>query len=193
MAAYRMPPPGRLVVLLSGWAGCGKDTAAALLVDELGFDRLAFADALKADVAARTGIPLAVFHSARKNEPLPTHEGQTPRDLLIARAAAVRATDPDAYARVVATQIADSGGGRYVITDWRFRNEYAVLCGDATTTILRVRVVRPDMQPMTDATEHELDNEVFDAVVQNEGSIRDLCDAMKTVLRPHLHRADPLG
>ena len=182
-------PP--LVVLLSGWAGSGKDTAAALLVDELEFVRLAFADALKEDVARLTGIPLAVFHSARKNVALTTPvaafpEAQTPRDILIKRAATVRATAPDTYAEVVARAIGNSGC--YAISDWRYLNEYEVIRHrlPVRATVLRVRVERPDMPTMADPTEHYLDNEPFDAIVQNDGSISDLRDKIKAVVHPYL-------
>lgn len=182
-------PP--LVVLLSGWAGSGKDTAAALLVDELEFVRLAFADALKEDVAQLTGIPLAVFHSARKNAALAAPvasfpDAQTPRDLLIQRAAAVRHSTPDTYAEVVAGAIGNTGC--YVVSDWRYVNEYEVMRRmiPKGATVLRVRIQRPDMPAMADPTEHYLDNEPFDAVVQNDGSISDLRDKIKAVVHPYL-------
>jgi hypothetical protein len=193
----RQTPP--LVVLLSGWAGSGKDTAAALLVDELAFERVAFADALKADVATRTGIPLAVFHSARKNEPLDAPNAafpgaRTPRDCLIAHATAMRADNPDIYAAIVAAHIG-ANGGRYVISDWRFPNECAALCRHLEgATILRVRIVRPGMLPMADSTEHELDDAAFDAVIQNGGSISELRDRIKTTVSAHLrHGYDLCG
>lgn len=182
-------PP--LVVLLSGWAGSGKDTAAALLVDELEFVRLAYADALKEDAAQLTGIPLSVFHSVRKNAPLTVPvaafpEARSPRDLLIQRAAAMRTIAPDTYATTVATQIGSSGC--YVVSDWRYVNEYDVMrCTiPKDANLLRVRVVRSDMPALTDPTEHYLDNEVFDAIVQNDGSISDLRDNIKAIVHPYL-------
>lgn len=188
-----------LVVLLSGWAGSGKDTAAALLADELDFARHAFADALKEDVAALTVIPVGVFHSARKNaplvEPVAAFPGaHTPRDCLIARAAAVRAADPDTYAKVVAAQIKDAIGKRFAITDWRYVNEYEVLRRllPVTATILRVRIERPEQTPLADPTEHYLNEHPFDAVVQNDGSISDLRDKIKAVVHPYLHHGSHL-
>jgi hypothetical protein len=184
-----------LVVMLSGWAGSGKDTAAALLADELDFERRAFADALKEDVAALTGIPVGVFHSARKNaplvEPVAAFPGaHTPRDCLIACAAAVRAEDPDTYPNIVAEQIKNRNciGKRFAITDWRYANEYAAFKRllPATATILRVRIERPGMTPLADPSEHNLDDATFDAVVQNDGSISDLRDKIKAVVHPYL-------
>ena len=36
-----------IIIMVSGWAGSGKDAAASILMDELGFQRLAFADISK--------------------------------------------------------------------------------------------------------------------------------------------------
>jgi hypothetical protein len=191
MSPYQQTPP--LVVLLSGWAKSGKDVAAALIVDELDFVRAAFADALKEDVARIMGSHiLSSCHSASKDKPLVEivdtafPGGQTLRDLLIARAATVRSTDPDTYANIVAATLGSHG--RYVITDWRYRNEYDVLHRrlSATTTILRVRIERPGIVVSNDPSEHDLDDAQFDAVIQNDGSISDLRDRMKAIVRSHL-------
>ena len=48
--------PARVVIGLLGAKGCGKDTAAKFLVDELGYKRAAFADALYQEVADAFGI-----------------------------------------------------------------------------------------------------------------------------------------
>jgi hypothetical protein len=184
-----------LIVLLSGWARSGKDTAAALLIDEVDFIRVAFADALKEDVAQLVGSHiLASCHTASKDKPLVEivdaafPDGQTLRDLLIERAAAVRATEPDTYARIVAAAIGTSG--RYVITDWRYHNEYDVLRKTLPSAIiLRVRIVRSTVIPLSEPSEHDLDGAHVDAVVQNDGSISDLRDKIKAVVHPYLHHS----
>ena len=45
-----------MVILLSGFAGSGKDTLAAPMIKELGYTRIALADALKDEVAEQYGI-----------------------------------------------------------------------------------------------------------------------------------------
>lgn len=45
-------------IFLTGYAGAGKDFVADLLVRELGYTRISFADALKEEVAQKEGITL---------------------------------------------------------------------------------------------------------------------------------------
>jgi hypothetical protein len=185
-----------IVILLSGWAGSGKDAAAALLVEELDFQRLAFADALKREVSAMSGIPLEIFHDSRKNRHLANHvvgfpTAQTPRDILIQRSATIRTTNPDHYAELVGHRICNEGGMRYVISDWRYPNEYEALSHileGRKFTFLRVRIERSNIVSIPDPSEHQLDGANFDAVIQNDGSISDLRDAIKAVVRPILHK-----
>jgi hypothetical protein len=182
-----------LLVLLSGWAGSGKDAAAALMVEEMCFIRHAFADSLKHDVATRTGIPVATFHSYAKNKPFtnpPPAEyptSQTPRDLLIKHAITMRSTNPDIYAEQVAADILTSHEMRHVISDWRYPNEYSHLHGATGFTVLRGRIVRSTVIPLNDPTEHYLDEEPMDFVIQNDGSISDLRDSIKNVLYKYMH------
>jgi hypothetical protein len=190
---YHHDQPKPVIVLLSGWAGSGKDAAAALIVEELDFYRLSFADTLKREVAVMTGIPLEDFHTSRKNKPLTNHvsgfpTAQSPRDILIQRAAAVRATNPNHYAELVSDRIATEGGWRYVISDWRYPNEYETLADTlAGHTFLRVRIVRSGIIPLLEPSEHQLDHAIFDATIHNDGSISDLRDAIKAAVRPLLH------
>jgi hypothetical protein len=177
-----------LIVLLSGWAGSGKDAAATLMVEEMGFMQHAFANSLKADVARTTGIPLENFHSHyAKNRSLATPcskypTAQTPRDVLIQHAAAARATDPDVFAKHVADSIRMDMTPRHVISDWRYPNEYEWLRGAFTCPILRVRVQRDSVVPLNDPTEHYLDEAPLDAILHNNGHIADLRDSIKTIL-----------
>ena len=74
-----------VIIMLSGWAGSGKDAAASILMDELGFQRFAFADPLKHDVARETGISLEHFYSRHLKDSPIEFDGEmiTPRALLI--------------------------------------------------------------------------------------------------------------
>lgn len=56
---------------LTGFAGAGKDTVADLLVVHMGFRKLAFADALRAEVAEGFGIePLYLMRPETKSHPM---------------------------------------------------------------------------------------------------------------------------
>jgi hypothetical protein len=177
------------ILLLSGWAGSGKDAAAALLVEEMGFERLAFADGLKEDVSRLHGIPLHVFHDrCAKDKTLSESTKKTPRGLLLEHALMIRATNPDTYSQRIATQIISGPGRRYVISDWRYKREYEHLhtCLGSTARLLRARIQRAGITPTDDPSEHDLKGESFDFVIQNDGCISDLRDGLKTLLRQTL-------
>lgn len=180
------------ILLLSGYAGSGKDAAASLLMDECGFQRFAFADALKDLVAAKTGIPVTIFHSSQKDTVIPPsskYHPKTYRDLLLEVAKEERAKDLDVFSRIVATQIQEAASGgqrRFVISDWRYKREESFLRSAleaATYQIMRVRIKRDSVTPSSDPTEHDLDDERMDTVIHNDGSISDLRDAVHSAFR----------
>jgi hypothetical protein len=179
-----------LIVLLSGWAGSGKDATATLMVEEMGFTQHAFANSLKADVARTTGISLETLHNHySKNRPLVTPcsmypTAQTHRDILIQHAAAAREADPDVFAKYVAESIHANMDimHRHVISDWRYPNEYKYLRDTFQCPILRVRVQRDSVVPLNEPTEHYLDEEPMDAILHNNGHIADLRDSIKAIL-----------
>ena len=177
------------ILLLSGYAGSGKDAAASLLMEECGFQRFAFADALKDLVADRTGIPVTIFHSSQKDTVTPPsskYHPKTYRDLLLEIAREERAKDLDVFSRIVAEQIQDSIGGRFVISDWRYKREESFLqsvLDPAVYHITRIRIHRPSVTPSADPTEHDLDDERMDIVIQNDGWISDLRDKVHSAFR----------
>jgi hypothetical protein len=72
MTAQQETRRARKIIGLTGAKGAGKDTAAAALVEQLGFRRIAFADALYLEVADAFGV--TVPHLANrdtKETPLP--------------------------------------------------------------------------------------------------------------------------
>jgi hypothetical protein len=182
----------QIIVFLSGWAGSGKDTSAELLIEEMGFHRVSFADSLKEAVADSTGFPLRIFHDPRhKNDPLPVPHKKYPdcktyRDILIAEAAAQRAKDPNIYVRTASKKIR-SGGGRIVITDWRYPNEYSFIKeAFPDATIITIRVDRQNVTPVADISEHLLDDYTFDVRIGNDGTITDLRYAIKYAIHSYL-------
>ena len=59
------------IIGLTGPAGCGKDTVAQLLATHLGFAHLAFADALRVEVAHAYGIDHGML-TRRDTKEVPT-------------------------------------------------------------------------------------------------------------------------
>lgn len=169
------------ILLLAGYARSGKDSVANLLEEEHGFRRFAFADALKEMVAERTGIPVTLFHSLQKDSLIGSSSSKTYRDLLIEVADKERAVDPDIFSRIVAAQIRESGADRVVISDWRYKREEAFLQSSLDPAIYQVRrgrVTRSSVTPSDAPIEHDLDGEPMDLVIQNDGSISALRDAL---------------
>jgi hypothetical protein len=61
----------RIVVAMTGYASTGKDTVADLLVEHLGFRKLAFADALRAEVSNGFNVELSYLtHPSTKGHPM---------------------------------------------------------------------------------------------------------------------------
>jgi hypothetical protein len=175
------------ILLVSGYAGSGKDAVASLLMEEFGFSRFAFADALKDLVSAKTDIPVTIFHSAQKDTIIPfSSPPRTYRDLLLEVAKEERAKDLDVFSRIVAAQIEESTWRRFVISDWRYKREESFLrsaLDPAEYTIQRVRIKRSSVTPSLDPTEHDLDDERMDTVIQNNGFISELRDALRSAVR----------
>lgn len=186
--------------MLSGWARSGKDAAAALLEEEFEFTRVAFADALKRDVTARTGLPLSDFTTAAKDAPLRSScpafpEAKTPRDILIAHSLRIRAANPNFYSELVAEVIQVDPEDRWVISDWRYRAEYETLRSlIPDVRIVRVRIERPGVVASADPSEHDLDDAPMDYILHNSGSISDLRAMLRMILHtiPLAHESSPV-
>ena len=181
-----------LIVMLSGWAGSGKDAAASILVKQHGFERVAFADALKIDATQRSGLPLHTFHSAAKDEPLQTPcptfpDAKTPRDILLQLALQIRATNPDIYADSIICHIVESAKEQqFVVSDWRYRREAARIQEMLPSArLLRVRIHRHVTQS-SDPSEHDLDNEPMDIIIENNKGLEELMYNLQCLLYPYL-------
>jgi len=180
------------IVMLSGWAGSGKDAAASILVTHHGFERVAFADALKIDAAQRSGLPLHTFHSAAKDEPLQSPcsafpSAKTPRDILLQLALQMRATNPDIYADSIICHIVESAKEQqFVVSDWRYRREAQRIQEMLPTArLLRVRIQR-HLTASSDPSEHDLDNEPMDIIIENNKGLAELAIKLHEVLALHI-------
>ena len=175
------------IIMLSGWAGSGKDAAASILMDELDFERFAFADPLKHETARLTGIPLNYFYEPQRKDSSIEFENKmtTPRTLLIQYAAEAREKYPNIYANMIADSIQRAGSKRVVISDWRYRNEYEVF-RIFFSQVIRIRIIRPGVIQSSDPSEHDLDAEPVDIEINNGGSLSMLRSTLKELLRPYL-------
>lgn len=180
-------PP--VIIGVSGYAQAGKDTIGGYL-REYGFERLAFADALKAVLADLDPVLAAEVSPPgawEKAKPMLWFGGNTVRDGLQRLGASVRKhVDKDAWLNAALRQT--KPGGKYVVTDVRFPNEAQAIerMGGQVW-----RVERPGTKPINGhPSEVALDEWVFSATISNTGTLDDLRDAVgRTLIHPDLHVA----
>lgn len=138
---------------LSGYAQSGKDSTGAVLVEEHGFKRLAFADALKDVLYDLNPLTSAVPHKGIIAADIQhwvdakgwewTKANTEARAYLQRLGVAARDhIDPLAWVNAVIRQVNDDGN--YVVTDVRFPNEFEAIHEMGGEVW---RVVRLDHQP----------------------------------------------
>ena len=151
-----------MIVGLAGYAGSGKDTAAEALVG-LGWERVAFADRIKAVAAAAFGW------NGEKNE--------AGRRLLQDLGFAARLyLGSDVWVRAAL----EHAGPRPVVTDVRFPAE-AKAIKDSGGIV--VRIDRPGVGPVNDDhSEVALDGWSYDARIVNDSTVEELHDQIVNVL-----------
>ena len=173
-----------IIVLLSGWSGSGKDVAASLMCEEMGYSRLAFADVVRQEVSEKTNIHTDYFSSPTyKDSPMPTPLAEFPgavtyRDVLIQWAKKRRSVQDDIYSQKIISIIRSGEvGKKIVISDWRYKcEEETILLAFPESIIIRIRIQRDSVEyrPHAGPSEHELDNHPMDTIVSNNGTISDL-------------------
>lgn len=201
-----MAEPLRLIAL-TGRAGAGKDSVAATLVRHRNYRTIAFADALREEIAAAWRIDARMLMDpATKEWDIPAlalgmcgepefvkwrvhafdddlADPCSPRWVMQRWGDFKRRADPDHYARIVARWLGrqvGSGWTRLVVTDVRFANELQHLRG-LSDRVRLVRVHRPGGGPQparAHASETELANVDADHDLLNTGSLEDLVSAV---------------
>jgi len=165
------------IILVSGYAGSGKDTFSDLCV-KYGYTKYAFADAVKKFTAEKHGFPYEITQTQEGKKTM--IGSQSVRQLLISESLEmkIKSDDPAYWAKLL---IKDLQGDKIIISDWRYTAEYdqiKVSFPDAKLTRLRIR--RSSYIKIDDPSEHELDNADFDIIVQNDGpldsQVKAICD-----------------
>lgn len=168
------------ILAFSGKATSGKTTAARHLVQMGGPNKHwaieSFATPLKSMVLEQFqcyGLTADdLVHN--KNKMLPIGDGITVRQLLIRVGRMYREIDKDYWVRRLMERVnknLESGCDLVLIDDMRYANEYDMLKARGATLL---RIERPGIPLIDDASETELDGHVFDHVVRNDGAIDDL-------------------
>ncbi len=170
-----------LILFISGWAHAGKDSLAKILVESYDFQKLAFADPIKQQVAKNLDIPLEwCYDQNKKAESMVSLQGRTLRDELIRVAEEARENDPEIWGRAIGEKIHKSvqrGGSRFVISDWRHLEElWAVQKILPDALLVPLRIDRPSqlISPVPNKTEYSLMGFPFYRVFHNSGTIAKL-------------------
>ena len=176
------------IILISGFAGSGKDTAAEFF-STLGFSIYRVADNVKRQSALYHGFPLNLTHTQEGKKTLvtsiKTNETQTVRQFLIEDSLQNKIinNDPAFWARLLVSQIKRENPEFVVISDWRYKAEYDLIKFEfPDSDLIKIRITRNSVIPSTDPSEHELDEEKFNFKIQNNGTINDLHAELSKIL-----------
>jgi hypothetical protein len=179
---------GNQIWLICGYAGSGKDSVGELLYDISDNDdqitsKISFADEVKIETSKIFHFPIDWAYSQEGKRKVITNDGKTVRDLLIQHSAEekIKTKDPAIWAKKVATQILeDDETDIWIIPDWRYVEEHETLIRlFPEWTIKTVRVLRSNVKPIDDPSEHQLDGLLTDFVLVNDGTLKDLKKQVK--------------
>ena len=154
------------IIGVTGFKRSGKDTFARVLSERAGYVRVAFADALKEEVAAFLGISLEELE----------RDKELWRPVLQHRGVSMRQKNPNHWIDRVAYRITTLIPARVVITDVRFLNEAAWVRSRGG---MIVRVVRNGVLA-ADQTWHVSEREV--ALIKPDGII-DACSVVELTMK----------
>lgn len=205
------------VIGLLGHAGAGKDTVASLIAERFHVARVAFADALKLEIAHAWGVDRVLLDSPWAKESttpaLALHrckvqafvayawelglpglqDGLTPRTVMQRWGDFRRACDPDYFVdrafAIVRTVTERAQLDAVILTDVRFVNEAALVRGMGGQLW---RVVRPGATaPTGHRSEYELADLQVDATIVNDGSLEQLAKIASDLMLYAMGRVEP--
>ena len=166
----------RTIIMVSGYAGSGKDTISNFFVSNRQFVRVAFADSLKEFCSSKYKIDIKKFHTQEGKASLyEKNENMTLRDILIDEAYNQRRDDPNFFVNLVINKIKNLNHD-VVISDFRYLNEYYNIKREFSNNfkIKTLHVDRPKISVCDEESEHQLDEFKFDYHVTNNTTIGDL-------------------
>lgn len=184
---------------MSGYAGSGKDTAAQVLIDEYGFTRIAFADVLRemalaidpyvylGSVPDDAGIRF-IGEYRRLYDVINMYGWDIAKNYFEDVRRLLQRLGTEAGRQILGENIwVDTAlrraEGDVVVTDVRFPNELQAIYEQDGIVI---RVERPGVGPRNDhPSETALTNAEFTTVIQNDGTIADLHQTMRLLMKEY--------
>lgn len=178
-----------MIIGLSGKAQAGKDTVAAILVEDYGFTRLAFADVIKAAVYVLDPIislsGLRLQHLVDTNGWEAAKQFPEVRRLLQVFGSEVGRDLIDDQIWIELTMNGIKSNGNFVISDVRFRNEAEEIKYQGGQVWRITRAINSTID--FHRSETELDSWNFDQYIPNNGSVEDLRNEVKEVMWKNRH------
>ncbi|PKA37909.1 deoxynucleotide monophosphate kinase family protein [Streptomyces sp. SM8] len=170
-----------------GRARVGKDTAGAWLVENRGYERVAFADPLK-EAALRVDPIISAEQDAGLREVVDLEGWECAKDgypeirrFLQELGAAIRTIDEDFWLRAAMKQVVDANdaGHPAVVTDVRYPNEAASL---RRAGFVLIYIERPGAPHLDHESEGALTEADADYHLVNDGDVTGLHNAVEFVV-----------
>lgn len=169
---------------ITGYAGSGKDEVGKIL-QEQGYKRYGFADMVKIHTADKHKFPLELTQSQTGKNTLvispQSNTTQTVRQFLIDESQFLKNgfNDQAVWAKILERLIKEQNSPdiplKIVITDWRYPEELSHFQETfPDVPIKTVRIVRTNIIPLNDLSEHSIDHIVCDYTINNDTTLEDL-------------------
>lgn len=156
-----------MIIAFSGRAGCGKSTAAKMLVEGFGYHRISFADPIR-DMLECLGISREMS-TRDKNVPIPWLSGHTPRSILqkLGTDFGRNMISENIWVDIAERKIKSHLDKHIVFDDLRFDSEAEMIRRLSGKVIL---IHRDGLPVMDHESERGIKWGLIDAVVENKGS-----------------------
>jgi hypothetical protein len=180
-----------VLIGLCGYAAAGKDTAARVLIDEFFFQRVAFADPIKAALLALDPLVpgpgedqylrLSEFCQERSWAEVKEYPEVRRLMQILGTEVGCNLFDPEIWVKLAESKILSQlSVGNTVVTDVRFPNEARLI---KKLGGLLVRITRPGYGPVNEhVSDRASENWTYDRVLENDSTIADLHEKMKNLV-----------
>lgn len=180
-----------MILGLCGYAGVGKDTAAEVLLEECGFQRIAFADPIKAALLAldplvpaedgKTHLHLSEFSADRDWAEVKEYPEVRRLMQILGTEVGRNIFDPNIWVSLAEKKLLSvMSVGDAVITDVRFPNEARLVKKHGG---LLIRIERPDFGPVNQhVSDRASESWTYDIHLENDSNVANLHRKMKELV-----------